>query len=89
MRVEEDPDATWVAGLAGVSRARAQRAVQLGQAEHRLFRHLERMHRLGGRTSYIEIDAPLELYALVRLLRPAHVVEVGVSSGVSSAYLLQ
>ena len=39
-------------------------------------------------TRYGEIDAPLELYALVRLLRPAHVVEVGVSSGVSSAYLL-
>jgi len=89
MEAERDPDVAWVAGLAGVSEARAARALGEAQAETRLFRHLERMHRLEGRSSYIEIDAPLELYALVRLLRPIHVVEVGVSSGVSSAYLLQ
>jgi len=89
MKVETDPDVTWVAALAGVSDARALRAVTEAQSERTLFRHLGRMHRLGGRSSYIEIDAPLELYALVRLLRPTHVIEVGVSSGVSSAYLLR
>jgi Methyltransferase domain len=89
MEVEEDPDAGWVAQLAGVSEARALGAIRAAQEERGLFRHLDRIHRLGGRSSYIEIDAPLELYALVRLLHPAHVVEVGVSSGVSSAYLLQ
>ena len=89
MRAEEDPDAAWVAGLAGVSEARSLRALRMGQNERALFRHLDRMHRLGGRRSYIEIDAPLELYALTRLLRPTHVIEVGVSSGVSSSYVLQ
>jgi hypothetical protein len=89
MQVETDPDVRWVAALAGVSDGRALRAVTEAQSERALFRHLERMHRLGGRRSYVEIDAPLELYALVRLLQPRHVVEVGVSSGVSSAYLLQ
>ena len=89
MYPEKDPDVGWVAELADVSEARAGRAVQQAEDERALFRNLDRMHRLEGRSSYIEIDAPLELYALVRLLRPRHVVEVGVSSGVSSAYLLQ
>jgi hypothetical protein len=89
MQAEDDPDATWVSELAGVSETRSLEALREGQEERALFRHLDRMHRLGGRRSYIEIDAPLELYALVRLLQPTHVIEVGVSSGVSSAYLLQ
>lgn len=89
MRPEEDPDGNWVAGLADVSLPRASRALEEARREGALFRHLDRMHRIGGRSSYIEIDAPLELYALARLLRPKHVVEVGVSSGVSSAYLLR
>lgn len=88
MRPETDPDATWVSALAGVSPARAGRALEEARTETRLFRELDRQHRAGGRPFYIEIEAPLELYALVRLLRPRHAVEVGVSSGVSSAYLL-
>jgi len=88
MQPELDPDIAWVAALTAVSDARAQGAVEEASHDSRLFRHLDRMHRLGGRTSYIEIDAPLELHAIARLLRPEHVVEVGVSSGVSSAYLL-
>lgn len=46
-------------------------------------RHLE-----GGRWYYAQFRAPLELYALVRLVRPLHVIETGVSSGVSSAHVL-
>ena len=88
MQVESDPDVDWVAALAGVSRARAEHAVAKAQAERRLFSHLAREHQREGRSSYVEIDAPLELYAIARLVRPRHVVEVGVSSGVSSAYLL-
>jgi len=88
MQPELDPDVAWVAALTGVSEGRARDAVAEASHETRLFRHLDRMHRLGGRSSYIEIDAPLELYAITRLGRPKHIVEVGVSSGVSSAYLL-
>lgn len=89
MRAEEDPDVPWVAALSGQSLGRAKEAVDEAVAEQRLFRHLEREHRREGRESYIEIDAPLELYALTRLLKPSHVLEVGVSSGVSSTYILQ
>jgi Methyltransferase domain len=89
MRKETDPDIPWVAHLAAASPARAAKAVDEAAAEGRLFAHLAREHRAGGREHYVEIDAPLELFGLVRLLQPRHVVEVGVSSGVSSAYLLQ
>ena len=88
MQAEEAPDIGWVARLSGRPVAAATRAVAEAAAAHRLFEHLAREHRAEGRASYIEIDAPLEVYALARLGRPRHVVEVGVSSGVSSAYLL-
>jgi len=45
-------------------------------------------HRAAGRPHYAQFRAPLELYALVRLLEPDHVIETGVSSGVSSAHFL-
>jgi len=85
---ETDPDPEWVAALAGTDLASARRALREAAGEEGLFRHLARRHREGGRKGYVEIDAPLELYALTRLMRPKRVVEVGVSSGVSSAYLL-
>jgi hypothetical protein len=88
MHREADPDVAWVSHLCGRPPADSERAVQEAQGERRLFRHLAREHAREGRESYIEIDAPLELHALVRLGQPAHVVEVGVSSGVSSAYIL-
>jgi hypothetical protein len=49
---------------------------------------IRRRHRGGGRPHYAQIRAPFELYALTRLLRPDHIVETGVSSGVSSAHFL-
>jgi Methyltransferase domain len=88
MQEEEAPDAEWVRALSGRSLAASRRAVEEAAQQRRLFDHIAREHRSEGRRSYVEIDAPLELHALVRLLRPRHVVEVGVSSGVSSAYLL-
>jgi hypothetical protein len=45
-------------------------------------------HRAEGRPHYAQFRAPLELYAIVRLTRPDHVVETGVSSGVSTAHFL-
>jgi hypothetical protein len=89
MRPEADADPHWVSALAGCSLTAGVRGLEEARAERRLFSHLARAHGREGRASYIEIDAPLELYALVRELRPAHVVEVGVSSGVSTAYLLE
>ncbi|HEV8050524.1 MAG TPA: class I SAM-dependent methyltransferase [Thermoplasmata archaeon] len=88
MQPEDDPDPEWVARLSGRSVGSARRALTEAAGETRLFRHIAREHGREGRRSYVEIDAPLELHALVRLTRPRHVVEVGVSSGVSSAYVL-
>ena len=52
-------------------------------------REIRAVHRAGGRSIYAQFRAPVELYALVRAARPDLVVETGVSSGVSSAHLLQ
>jgi hypothetical protein len=89
VRPEEGVDAGWVARLADCTEPRAEGAVGEAREQEPLYQALAKEHAAEGRPSYIEIDAPLELYALVRLLRPRHVVEVGVSSGVSSAYVLQ
>lgn len=89
MHEERDPDAAWVSALAGRSLSSARAAIARAKAERRLYGHLAREHARYGRRSYVEIDAPLELHALTRLLRPRTVLEVGVSSGVSSAYLLR
>lgn len=89
MFIEQDPDIDWVAELANDSPTNARRFVEEGARDAVLFRHLDREHRAGGRPFYVEIEAPLELYALIRMLQPRHVVEVGVSSGVSSAYFLR
>lgn len=88
MKVERDADPKWVAALSGRGREASGSAIAEAQGEHGLFDHLALEHAREGRKSYVEIDAPLELHALTRLIRPTHVVEVGVSSGVSSAYLL-
>ncbi len=82
------PDRRWVARLTGASLERVD--ATLGEADELLpfDREIGAAHRAGGRPSYAQIRAPLELYAIVRLARPDHVVEVGVSSGVSSAHFL-
>lgn len=88
MKFEGVPDSQWVAQLTGRTRERAAAAIAEAAKDRRLFGYIAAQHRREGRDSYIEIDAPFELHALARLNRPQHVVEVGVSSGVSSAYLL-
>ncbi|MCI4362719.1 MAG: class I SAM-dependent methyltransferase [Thermoplasmata archaeon] len=89
MNPEAQPDAAWVSALTGASASLASQALEEAADERALFRHLAKEHRREGRSFYVEIEAPLELYAMARLLRPRHIVEVGVSSGVSSAYFLQ
>ena len=88
MHPETDPVRLWVEGLSGRGSRPVEDAITEARAQHRLFARLAGEHRIEGREGYGEIDAPLELHALVRLIQPRHVVEVGVSSGVSSAYLL-
>ncbi len=80
------PNLRWITGLTGAS-AESVRA-RLGELDRRLAteRAIRTQHRAGGRPSYAQIRAPFDLYAMTRLLRPEHVVETGVSSGVSSAH---
>lgn len=75
--------------LTGASDARVAAAIDEARGDRALATAIERAHERGGRDFYAQIRAPFELYALVRLLRPKHVVEVGVSSGVSSSYFLR
>ena len=82
------PNVGWVARLTGRSESEVAQAFD-GVLRHRAA--IEAIHRRpleGGRDFYAQIRAPVELYAMVRLLRPEAVVETGVSSGVSSAHFL-
>jgi hypothetical protein len=51
-------------------------------------RAIHRVLTRTGRTYYAQFPAPLDLYVITRRLRPRHVLESGVSSGLSSAHIL-
>jgi Methyltransferase domain len=53
-----------------------------------LERALRLAHEEGGRRFYAQFRAPFDLYVMTRALKPDHVIETGVSSGVSSAHFL-
>lgn len=78
----------WLRQLTGASWERIAdvlaETVELVPYEERI----RREHRAAGRRYYAQFRAPLELYAFVRLTEPDHIVETGVSSGVSSAHFL-
>jgi Methyltransferase domain len=82
------PNLTWLAQLTGASAQELSNLLRETESllpfEEEIYRH----HRDGGRPHYAQFRAPFELYAMVRLLHPDHVVETGVSSGVSSAHFL-
>jgi hypothetical protein len=82
-------DADFVLGLTGATPLQIREVLQEAQDDRELSDHIAQVHRRGGRDFYAQIRAPFELYALTRLLRPEHIVEVGVSSGVSSSYFLR
>lgn len=83
------PDSFWVSKLTNVDEETASKFIFEGSSESSLENHLLKILPTGGRVNYIQIAAPIELYAITRILKPTHVVEIGVSAGVSSAYFLQ
>lgn len=90
--VQEDRDLVdpgWVHELTGRPLEEASSAIREAQEDRAFSERIVAAHAASGRDFYAQIRAPFELYALTRLLRPAHIVEVGVSSGVSSAYFLR
>ncbi|MHB1434857.1 MAG: class I SAM-dependent methyltransferase [Thermoplasmata archaeon] len=78
----------WIARLLGVEPRRLDPRLAEVERLRPQTRAIRSRHLDGGRSSYAQFRAPFELYALVRHLKPRHVVETGVSSGVSSAYFL-
>jgi methyltransferase family protein len=82
------PNRTWLAGLLGTS----SRALDPWLAEVSrltpLARALRSAHEKGGRRFYAQFRAPYELYVMTRAVRPLHIIETGVSSGVSSVHFL-
>ena len=82
------PDVDWVAKLTGRRIEDVERVLlELGELES-VEEAIHTRHASAGRDFYAQLCAPFELYALVRLTAPEHVVETGVSSGVSSAHIL-
>ncbi len=90
LRLEKSkPDAAWVAKLAHVPTKKASEYLSEAIEDSGFQAQLAETLRNGGRDNYVQISAPFELYALARLLKPGHIVEIGVSAGVSSAYFLK
>ena len=82
------PNVQWLSELTGLpERAVARPLAELGPAVS-LESAVRAAHRREGRSFYAQFRAPFELYALTRLLRPQHIIETGVSSGVSSMHFL-
>ncbi|MGI0151615.1 MAG: hypothetical protein ACREC5_06740, partial [Thermoplasmata archaeon] len=82
------PDVGWIAALADVDPEEVESVLSELLAFVPLERELRQKLIGGGRQYYAQLSAPFETYALTRLLRPLHVVELGVSSGVSSLHFL-
>lgn len=82
------PNRRWLAGLLGVPPAKLEPWLAEIPLLGPLARSLREAHLSGGRRFYAQFRAPYELYALARATRPDHVVETGVSSGVSSVHFL-
>jgi len=82
------PNLTWLASITGARRPEIARVLAELERLLPLEEEIRHRHLAAGRASYAQIRAPFELYAMVRLLKPEHIVETGVSSGVSSAHFL-
>ncbi len=82
------PNVAWIAALTGANRRAIGAVLEELEALIPMEEEIRHRHLAAGRASYAQIRAPFELFAITRLLRPEHVVEVGVSSGVSSAHFL-
>ena len=78
----------WIERLSGASAAAIDSVVLELEELLDVEEEIRRRHVAAGRAHYAQIRAPFELYALTRLLRPDHIVETGVSSGVSSTHFL-
>jgi len=82
------PNVAWIAALTGANRREIGNVLEELEALLPMEEEIRHRHLAAGRESYAQIRAPFELFAIARLVRPDHIVEAGVSSGVSSAHFL-
>jgi len=82
------PNIAWISDLTGANRRAIGQALEELEALLPMEEEIRHRHLAAGRESYAQICAPFELFTITRLIRPEHIVEAGVSSGVSSAHFL-
>jgi len=82
------PNRTWLSGLLGVEAKELDPWLAEIPKLSPLERALRTAHQKGGRRFYAQFRAPFELYVMTRFARPEHIIETGVSSGVSSVHFL-
>lgn len=82
------PDNSWISNVSGRSMNEVASIIE-GITKHAetIAAHCEKINRT-GRPYYAQFPAPIDLYALVILCRPHNLIESGVSSGVSSTFML-
>jgi hypothetical protein len=82
------PDEPWIVALTGAPLSRVREMLCDVDRWADVETEIRARHQAAGRDFYAQFRAPLDLYVMVRLLKASHVVETGVSSGVSSAHVL-
>ena len=82
------PDIPWLEEVTGATDGEVENALAGLLRHSKPVRELVDRVEKTGRSYYAQFPAPLDLYALVKLSRPRTVVESGVASGVSSAFIL-
>lgn len=82
------PETSWIAEVTGHSAEETELAVSDLGAHAEAVGELAAAIERTGRSYYAQFPAPIDLFALVRLARPRKIVESGVASGVSSAFIL-
>jgi hypothetical protein len=82
------PEISWLAKVTGTTTSEVEDVVASLVGYSPLVFELSENIKRTGRSYYAQFPAPIELYTLVRLGRPRTLVESGVASGVSSAFML-
>lgn len=82
------PDTSWISKVTSCTGDQVERAVAEVASHYEAVQELIENIRRTGRSYYAQFPAPVDLFALVRLTRPRTLIESGVASGVSSAFLL-
>ena len=82
------PDTVWTSRVTGCTEEQAEEVGLELASQSATVLELCGNIRKTGRSYYAQFPSPIDLYSLVRLVRPGVLVESGVASGVSSAFML-